>query len=176
MSVHIIIDGYNLIRQSGVLSAIEQDSLEEGREALVECLVSYKRLKHYPITVVFDGAEATSNLGTNRSHHKGVNIIFSRPGELADSVIKRLVVPEGERALVVTSDNDVADFAQTHGAATIRSEEFEERMKMASLLVSPLCDPGEEESVGWKPTTKKKGPSRRRSKRERKNRVKIRKL
>jgi predicted RNA-binding protein with PIN domain len=44
MSVHIVIDGYNLIRQSPTLSAIEHRSLEEGREALLQRLVSYKKV------------------------------------------------------------------------------------------------------------------------------------
>ena len=34
MSVHILIDGYNLIRQSPTLSAMDHCSLEEGRELL----------------------------------------------------------------------------------------------------------------------------------------------
>jgi predicted RNA-binding protein with PIN domain len=175
VSLHIVIDGYNLIRQSRLLSAIEQNSLEEGREALIERLVSYRKIKHYPVTVIFDGAQADS-LGGNRSRWKGISIVFSRHGELADSVIKRLVAREGEGIVVVTSDRDVADFAAEHGAATIGSVEFEDKMRMATELDSVSSDFGNVEEAGWKPTTKKKGPSRRRSKRERRSRTRTRKL
>ena len=109
MSLHILIDGYNLIRQSEALSAMERAGLQEGREALLERLASYKRIKHHPITVVFDGTHAHSPV-QGRTRYKGINIIFSRPGELADTVIKRLVTRERERAVVVSSDKEIADF------------------------------------------------------------------
>jgi hypothetical protein len=174
MSVHILIDGYNLIRQSPALSDIDRRSLEQGREALLECLSSYKRVKHYPITVVFDGADADTHM-ERRTRWKGIAVVFSRPGELADSVIKDIVNRERERAVVVTSDRDIADFAAKHGAETVDSIEFEGKMKMAVQPDSGLTDLRDEEE-GWTPTTRKKGPSRRTSKRERKRRVRTRKL
>ncbi len=174
MSLHIVIDGYNLIRQSPSLSAIELNSLEEGRDALIDRLACYRRLKHFPITVVFDGAMASNDFEGERSRRKGIDVLFSRSGELADSVIKRLVVREGAGAVVVTSDKEVADFAARHGAAPIASHEFENRMDMAVQLDASPNDFGEEE--GWTPTTKKRGPSRRRSKRERRRRTRTQKL
>lgn len=174
MSLHILIDGYNLIRQSPALSDIDRRSLEEGREALLECLASYKRVKHHPITVVFDGAGADTHM-ERRTAWKGIAVVFSRPGELADSVIKRIVNRERERAIVVTSDRDIADFAAKHGAETVDSIEFEGKMKMAVQLDLSLTDLRDEEE-GWIPTTRKKGPSRRISKRGRKRRVRTRKL
>ena len=41
MSIHIIIDGYNLIRQSGFLASLESQSIQAGRDALVEMLTAY---------------------------------------------------------------------------------------------------------------------------------------
>jgi predicted RNA-binding protein with PIN domain len=175
MSLHIVIDGYNLIRQSPSLSAAEQQSLEQGREALVERLVSYRKFKHHRITIVFDGAEAY-DLGERRTRWKGIEIVFSRPGELADSVIKRMASRERERIIVVTSDREISDFANSQGAATIDSVAFESKMEMATMLGHDGDDFGDERDTGWEPTTKKKGPSRRRSKRERKSRARTRKL
>lgn len=175
MSVHIVIDGYNLIHQSLTFSAVERRSLEEGRDALLACLASYKRLKHHPITVVFDGAHADTHM-ERRTRRKGIHILFSRPGESADSVIKRIVIQERERSVVVTSDREVAGFAAKHGAATIDSEEFENRMRIATHPDMDQTDFSDREEEGWTPTTRKKGPSRRSSKRERKRRVRTRKL
>ncbi|MBW1793464.1 MAG: NYN domain-containing protein [Deltaproteobacteria bacterium] len=175
MSIHIVIDGYNLIRQSPTLSVIEHRSLEEGREALLKCLASYKRVKHHPVTVVFDGANADTHM-ERRTRCKGIDVVFSRPGQLADSVIKRLAARDQERAVVVTSDREIAGFAAKHGAATIDSIEFENKMKMVTHPDIDLMDFSEEEEEGWAPTTKKKGPSRRLSKRQRKRRVKTKKL
>ncbi|HID30947.1 MAG TPA: hypothetical protein EYP19_13235 [Desulfobacterales bacterium] len=174
MSIHIVIDGYNLIRQSPALSIIEHRSLEEGREALLKCLAAYKRVKHHQVTVVFDGAYADMHMD-RRTRCTGINVVFSRPGQLADSVIKGLVARDQERAIVVTSDRDIAGFAAKHGAVTIDSIEFEDKMKMATDAETEVMDFSEEE-VGWTPTTKKKGPTHRVSKRQRKRRVRTRKL
>lgn len=175
MSLHILIDGYNLIRQSPALSDIDRRSLEQGREALLERLASYRRVKHHTITVVFDGADADIHM-ERRTRWKGISVVFSRPGELADGVIKRIVTRERERAVVVSSDREVADFAAEHGAATIGSVEFENKMRMAVHPDLDLMDFNGEEEVGWAPTTKKKGPSRRLPKRERQSRSKTRKV
>lgn len=175
MSLHIVIDGYNLIRQSLTFSVIERRSLEEGRDALLECIASYKRFKHHPITVVFDGADADTHM-ERRTRRRGIHILFSRPGESADSVIKRIVIRERERSVVVTSDREIADFAAKHGAATIESIEFENKMKMAVHPDMNQADFSDREGGGWTPTTRKKGPSHRRSKRERKSHARTRKL
>lgn len=175
MSLHILIDGYNLIRQSEALSAMERAGLQEGREALLERLASYKRIKHHPITVVFDGTHAHSPV-QGRTRYKGINIIFSRPGELADTVIKRLVTRERERAVVVSSDKEIADFATMHGAVTMGSLEFENKMEMATQVNPTPADLGQEDLPGWTPTTKKRGPSHRPPKQKRKSRSRTRKL
>jgi predicted RNA-binding protein with PIN domain len=175
MSVHIVIDGYNLIRQSPIFSLIERRSLEESREVLLECLVSYKKVKPHSITVVFDGTGADTHM-EQRTRWKGIRILFSRPGELADTVIKRIAARERERAIVVTSDREVASFVSQRGAATIGSIEFENKMNMATYLDMNEADFAETEREGWTPTTRKRGPSRRRSKRDRKRRTKTRKL
>lgn len=51
---------------------------------------------------------------------------------------------------------------------------IEEKIAMAEYMSAKGID-GEDKG-GWIPTTKKKGPSRRLSKRERKSRLKIKKL
>ena len=44
MSIHIIIDGYNLIRQSNRLSALDNQDIQLGREALLYMLAAYKKV------------------------------------------------------------------------------------------------------------------------------------
>jgi predicted RNA-binding protein with PIN domain len=175
MSIHIVIDGYNLIRQSSTLSVIEHHSLEEGREALLQRLDSYKQVKHHSVTVVFDGADAGDFMEA-RKRWKGIKVVFSRPGELADTIIKRIVTRERERVVVVTSDRELADFAAKYGAANMDSIEFENKMVLATNSHMDQADFVEQEEPGWKPTTRKKGPSRRMSKRQRQSHSKTRKL
>jgi predicted RNA-binding protein with PIN domain len=174
MGLHLIIDGYNLIRQSEWLGDIDRRSLQRGREALISALARYKKLRGHRITVVFDGVRAPS-FGDRRHRQAGIEIRFSRQGELADAVIKRMCVRERGQALVVTSDSDIVRYAEARGAATIASPAFEEKLMMAQYM-DESGDGDEERDTGWRPTTRKKGPARRRSKRQRRNRLKTRKL
>lgn len=173
MALHLIVDGYNLIRQSSRLAELDQLDLQLGREALIEKLAAYKKLKGLPITVVFDGAQAPAGV-QHRDRIHGIDIRFSRTGELADSVIKRMAAREREKALVVSSDNAVMRHARQQGAATIQSPEFEEKLMMAAYM--DLKGATEEELQGWKPTTRKKGPHRRLPKHQRRNNQRLSKL
>jgi predicted RNA-binding protein with PIN domain len=173
MSIHIIIDGYNLIRQSKSLSILDLQDIQLGREALVERLAAYKKVKSHRITVVFDGTEAPP-FSQRRQRHKGISIVFSQIGESADAVIKKMARREKQKALVVTSDQDIVQSATSSGAATVSADVFENKITMSMAMEGTEID--ENDYSGWKPSTKKKGPSRRLPKKKRKNIAKIRKL
>lgn len=175
MAIHIIIDGYNLIRQSDTLNRLDRQDIQTGREALIDLLAAYKRLKAHRITVVFDGADAPV-FSNRRDRLKGIAVRFSGQGETADAVIKKMAADKREKALVVTSDRDIIDYASSHGAATIGSTDFEEKMRMAGYMAEKGLDGSDGDVSGWKPTTKKKGPKKRLSKKERQNRAKANKL
>ncbi len=174
MAVHIIIDGYNLIRQSAELSPLDRRDLQQGREALLEMLAAYKKIKRHQITVVFDGTDAYS-LYRQRDQSKGIKVLFSRRGETADTVIKHMVAREREGALVVSSDRDVVRYAASQKAATVSSPAFMKKLNMASWSREKGINP-DDEMTGWNPTTRKRGPSRRLSKKERRNRQRTKKL
>lgn len=175
MGLHVIVDGYNLIRRSPVMSSIDRSALELGRESLIDRLAAYKRLKGCSITVVFDAAGGDP-FSAGRDQRKGIRIKFSRGGETADAVIKRMAGREKERAVVVTSDRDVADFSASQGAAVIGSSEFEKKLEEAEYMnVKGLCSESDEEE-GWTPETRKKGPGKKLPKKKRRNRRKIGKL
>ena len=173
MSVHIIIDGYNLIRRSARLSLLDRQDIEQGREALVDMLAAYKKFKAHRITVVFDGARAVP-FSPQRNRHKGISIQFSRGKESADDVIIKMARKEGPKALVVSSDRQIVHAASAAGAATISSAEFEDKLAMAAFTDG--MDADRDAYEGWKPTTRKKGPGRRLPKRQRRNRARLRKL
>jgi hypothetical protein len=168
MPLHIIIDGYNLIRQSPILSAIDRRNIQAGRSALIDLLASYKRMKPHKITVVFDGI-GDSVFSSEKEIIKGIEVRFSRRPDSADTVIKELASGLREKALVVSSDTDVARFAGAKGAAAMNSPSFEGKVRAA---VSYIGGPGmkiEETDEERRTDTKKKGPGRRLSKRMRHN-------
>ena len=162
------------MRQSHQFCPIETMDLASGRDALIDSLVVYKRVKTHRITVVFDGTNAPVNVG-NKDRVKGIDIRYSKTGELADAVIKRMVDREKQRAMVVTSDREVLDYAENNGAATITSQNFEKKMVLAQYYDIKGTDL-EFESKEWLPTTKKKGPARRLSRRKRRSKARIDKL
>jgi len=174
MSLHIIVDGYNVIRQSKQLRILDLRDIQEGREALQDILVEYKKSKGHRITVVFDGTNAVS-LDSQRQRFRGIEILFSRNGETADTVIKRMASRERERALVVSSDRDIISFVSSMGSATIGSRAFEDKLLQA-LYARDYGGMEDPPDTGWVPTTRKKGPSRRLPKKKRRNRDKTYKL
>jgi predicted RNA-binding protein with PIN domain len=179
--MHILIDGYNLIRQSGVFRRFDRMSLEAGRNALMHSLAAYKKQTGHRVTVVFDAREG-GFLTEERDRYGGVHCLYSRKGETADDLIKRMIEGRKEEFVVVTSDRDIADFASRRGVAAIASPVFESRLQHAEAARNEdrrfeKNEPDEEElDDGSAAGTKKKGPSRRLSKRQRTARSIINKL
>jgi len=130
MSFRIIIDGYNLIRQSSTLRSYNSQELTKGREELIEMLAQYRTLKHHPIVVVFDGWQE-GNLTEKRTKKKEIDIIYSKRGEKADEVIKRLVSNSKDELIVVTSDREITHFCQSRRCEVITSPSFEEKMELS---------------------------------------------
>ena len=158
----LLIDGYNFIKQSPDLRKLEQVELQKAREGLVERLARYKRVKGHLITVVFDGWQAGKTAG-HRERSRGIEVVFSRVGEKADDVLKRLAAEKKGGALVVTSDRDVASFAEKKGAGVMSVSDFAGKMEMAEFY--DLKGGAEEEASPDRPVAPdKKGPSRRLSK------------
>jgi hypothetical protein len=103
-----------------------------------------------------------------------VEIIYSRLGEKADEVIKRLIGEGGGEIMVVTSDRGISDFAERRGKTAMASPAFESLIGRVAAGSPPEAP--EEEEDGDRAGAKKKGPSRRLSKRERNAFARIRKL
>jgi uncharacterized protein len=169
--MHLIVDGYNVIRQSPRLQLLDAMDLQAGREALLELLAHYRRRSHHQITVVFDGWQH-GDLKENRDRYQGILVIYSRRGERADEVMKRLLAQERERALVVTSDREIQVWAEQAKAAWINAGEFE-----SSHLHDPpgAADPDADTDSPTR-STQKKGPARRLSKRLRQRQQRLKKL
>jgi predicted RNA-binding protein with PIN domain len=101
----LIVDGYNVIRQTPPYKQIAEGDLEAGRVALVSDVAAFAH-GEFRATVVFDGH--LNPLSDGRAHTvAGVTVVFSRYGCEADAVIEslsRAAREAGEDVLVVTSD------------------------------------------------------------------------
>lgn len=166
--MRIIIDGYNMIRQSADLVRYERSSLEEGRKALIKLLHSYRATRPHRITVVFDGWAGGGPV-EERDIQMGIEVVYSPIGKKADEIIKRLVTKSGEEVLVVTSDREISTYVFRQGKSAVSSREFEEIIRKRISARSPIYyseTQGDSEDEGIR-KIKKKGPSHRLSKKER---------
>ena len=140
----------------------------------------YRKHKGHKVTVVFDGWES-GPAEEERDRQEGIDIIYSRRGEKADDVIKRRVEKIGEEIVVVTSDKDIADFVSRRRGTAVSSREFEELisrfktgMSASSSYIEGRCDKDKEDETTA--NMKKKGPSRRLSRKKKAAIIKLRKL
>ena len=175
--MHILIDGYNLIRQSVSLRRSERQSLDAGRRALISWLADYRRRKDHLITVVFDGWES-GPAQEERDYSSGIHIIYSSLGVKADDVIKRIIASTDEEILVVSSDREIATYAARRSKAALSSAEFESIVNKHSSASADSKFPGqkdkdEEENSR---TVSKKGPAHRLSRAQKQAQTKIKKL
>ncbi len=113
---YIIIDGYNVI-------GIFHKDMEKARDGLVDLLIDYKKIKAHDIVVVFDGYK--SGVGVEQATVRGgIKIIYSRLGDKADDVIKRIVSKERKEWIVVSGDRDIVNYAWSLNSIPIPSGRF----------------------------------------------------
>ncbi|MFI5609732.1 NYN domain-containing protein [Amycolatopsis sp. NPDC051903] len=108
--VHLIVDGYNVTK-----TGYPELALADQRDRLVHQLSALAARTAAEVTVVFDGAGV---LSVPASVPRGVRVLFSDRGVLADDVIRSLVAaePKGRPMVVATSDRAVADSVRAAGA------------------------------------------------------------
>lgn len=150
----IIIDGYNVI-------GISHRDLKKQRDELIYSLIEYRKRKGHEITVVFDGWK-TGEAQESRSKIGGVTVIYSRIGEKADSVIKRIISVQRYGWIVVSSDRDITDHAWASDAVPISGEDFLRIIE--NKVISYFDIEGYEDDEYQEP--RKKGSPRKLSKKE----------
>ena len=133
----IIIDGWNLIRNSrSDIADDDNDSLESAR-ALVGYLNTFQKAHRDPITLVFDSSH--EYLDFKYVNSPALRIV---PAKDADVYIKERIedTPESQRRnlRVVSSDLEVYYFAKSRYAVPVRCEEFWDKLRRKrSRFVKP---------------------------------------
>ena len=112
--VHLVIDGYNVTK-----NAWPESSLEIQRDRLLNQLGPLAARTRAEVTVVFDAAEMEKRPLVKKP--RGVRVLYSPYGVIADDVIRSLVAaePTGRPVVVVTSDQAVARDVQRGGARVV---------------------------------------------------------
>jgi predicted RNA-binding protein with PIN domain len=114
--VHLIVDGYNVTK-----AAWPSTPLDGQRTRLLNGLAPLVARTRVEVTVVFDGADLTNPPPV--AGPRGVRVMFSPPGDIADVTIADLVEaePGGRPLVVVSSDREVAEHAARAGARSVAS-------------------------------------------------------
>ncbi|MCL2492375.1 MAG: NYN domain-containing protein [Coriobacteriia bacterium] len=127
----IIIDGYNVIRQTvPYLALADRGDLDQARDALIGDVAALAT-KETKVTVVFDGYSNPTSLGEPQNQI-GVTVIFSPHGRSADSVIEKLshqARDRGDTVEVITSDATIQWTVMSGTVMRKSSREFAEEMR-----------------------------------------------
>lgn len=124
--LHLLVDGYNVTK-----TGYPEISLESQRNRLLAGLGALAaRFSGAEITCVFDGT-AAANRPTAVPVPRGVRVLFSAMGELADELLVRLVrsEPGGRPVAVVTNDREVVTAVSAAGARTLPSQALLARLE-----------------------------------------------
>ncbi|MCW2599411.1 MAG: uncharacterized protein JWM02_1240 [Frankiales bacterium] len=115
-TTHLIVDGYNVTK-----AAYGGLALEAQRRRLLGGLGGLAARTAAEVTVVFDGSDGAVPVALPAP--RGVRLLFSRTGETADEVVRRLArhEPEGRPVVVVSSDKEVIDGIRRAGARAVPS-------------------------------------------------------
>lgn len=114
-SVHLIVDGYNVTK-----TGYPDLTLADQRSRLVGQLAALAARTGVEATVVFDGSGVVA---APPRGSRGVRVLFSEPGVIADDVIRELVAaePKGRPVAVATSDRAVVRSVRQAGAYSVPS-------------------------------------------------------
>ncbi len=124
--------------------------------------------------MVFDGWNS-GNLSQRSYMARGIKVIYTKQGEVADSVIKRIAEKSKRELVIVTSDMEIKTFAEKCGKIVISSPEFLDKIDMARYfsMKGGVCEDDPEPA---RTGTKKKGNPRRQTRKERKKKRRLDKL
>ncbi|CAN3980246.1 NYN domain-containing protein [Kitasatospora purpeofusca] len=114
--VHLVVDGYNVTK-----TGYPTLPLEQQRIRLLGGLAMLAQRTQAEVTCVFDGQDL--DVPVIMAPPRGVRVRFSRTGETADELIRRLVraEPQGRPVVVVSADKEVADGVRKAGARPVAS-------------------------------------------------------
>ena len=130
----LIVDGYNVIRQTPPYSVIADNDLDAARMALISDVAAFAH-GEWTATVVFDGH---ANERSDGASHRvaGITVIFSRFGMDADALIEGLARESrvrGDETVVVTSDAETQWTVLGGSVGRMSSAEFAGELRQVTI-------------------------------------------
>ncbi len=125
MEEYLILDGYNVINSWPKLKFLMDESLEVARNGLINKMAEYKAFKGINVIVVFDAYLVKGSIEKSEKL-KGVEMVFTKEKETADTYIEKLIVElsKKNRVAVVTNDRAEQQIILGSGATRISVREM----------------------------------------------------
>jgi predicted RNA-binding protein with PIN domain len=121
---NFIIDGNNLIGKINSIHRLQKKDKQHSRVKLAFLIDNYFQGKNAKVTIHFDGYEQQPIKLVN------CNITYSQ-NRIADEKIKQQIESSSnpKNILVVTSDNNLIEFARVCSCSLQKSEDFADKLK-----------------------------------------------
>lgn len=123
MTKHYIIDGNNLIGKIKNLWELQKTDRQSSRERLAFTVDRYFSQKKFSVSLHFDGHPGDA-IRTSK-----IKIVYSE-NKTADSKIKEEIdhFKNPKLITVVSSDNNIAEFAKVNSCKIVKSESFAKKL------------------------------------------------
>ncbi len=134
MSLHYLLDGYNILKQ---VPAFNDLSLEDGRKGLIGWIESARPQGsvNNTVTIVFDSPRLESGGGSFGAFPQGsTRVIFSQG--CADDKIKLMAEEDDNRrnCVVVSDDKDIVLYVRALGSRVMSVAKFTESLRTKRSL------------------------------------------
>lgn len=118
MSLHYILDGYNILKQVSRLTDIK---IKDGRLGLIKMLMMSRQLKKQAISLVFDGFDDSQG----EKVRQDFKVLFSGSSSADDKIRAMVQHHQSPRQLVVvTDDKEIIFIVKKLGANTLKVADF----------------------------------------------------
>lgn len=128
---YLVVDGYNIINYWEPLKKLKDYRLEDARDALVDLMQGYGKLKNLSVIIVFD---AYNNEEMAREEEVGgIKVVYSGKNQTADSYIEKFIyeLHPLHEVTVATSDFMLQKMILAGGGIRISARELEKEVEFA---------------------------------------------
>lgn len=126
MADYLVVDGYNIVNSWKILQKYKEENLEHARDKLLQYLAEYQSFQGEKVIVVFD-AHLVKGGGEVKERALGIEVVYTKEGEIADLVIESLVqelIHKKHQVTVATSDGVEQSIVLGQGAYRMSAREL----------------------------------------------------
>lgn len=136
---YLLVDGYNVIFAWKDLSELARHSMDAARDTLIGRLSNYAGYTGRNVILVFDAYKVKGFKG-EVSRIQGIDVVFTKEAETADTYIERTAHDMGRkyRVTVATSDGAEQVIIRSEGCLLLSSRDLEEEIRRVEEEIRTL--------------------------------------